>query len=238
MNISNEGFPRTRFLVRAILILGAMWPAIAAPAPPPITSEGSLAASGSGELPRDGTFIIHQISAERSMGMRIGRMLRAEVEQQGYRHETTAPDLVVSFGFDVARPDIDPHSGVVALFENTPRPEFAFDAANPHKSPPADHVFYPDSRRLNTHTMVVRFSRAATGDTLWQGVVTESAWCNAPPRMAPRMLTLMFDGFPATKSASRKMQDNGEKELALINIFPDGGKWDCLTIWHGRLPPR
>jgi hypothetical protein len=77
-------------------------------------------------------------------------------------------------------------------------------------------------------TIVVRITRAATGEKLWDGVVSENGWCNQIFVTAPQILSMMFEGFPREITNNQKVVtdgDDGTKELR--RLFPPETNWGC-----------
>ncbi len=178
------------------------------------------------ELPRTGTFAVRLMSGDPVVGNKIERMLRYKLERQGYGFTEASPDLLVSFTYDTV-----PGGSVSSAYTVINRaPQTAYVWGNTVSFGPSysTATTVVRSTRLYTKTIAVRISRASTGEKLWDGVVSETGWCNQLFVTAPQILSLMFDGFPREQTNVQRMvtdADDGAKELR--TVFPPDTNWGC-----------
>jgi len=178
------------------------------------------------ELPRTGTFAVRLVSGDPVVGNKIERMLRYKLEKQGYRFTEKLPDLLFSFTYDTV--PAGAVSSAYTVINQTPQTAYVYGntvSFSPTYSTAATVV---SSTRMYTKTIAVRISRASTGEKLWDGVVSETGWCNQLFVTAPQILSLMFQGFPQEQTNVRRMitdADEGAKELR--TVFPSDTDWGC-----------
>ncbi len=178
------------------------------------------------ELPRSGTFAVRLLDGDPVVGAKIERILKYQIEKHGYRFNDTAPDLLVSFTFDVV--PAGSVSSAHTFINRAPQTAYVWGntvTVNPSYSTATTVV---NTTRLFNKTVAVRISRAATGQKLWDGVVSETGWCNQIFVTAPQILTLMFEAFPHERTNVQKMVtdgDEGPKELR--KLFPPDTNWGC-----------
>jgi hypothetical protein len=178
------------------------------------------------ELPRTGTFAVRLVSGDPVVGNKIERMLRYKLENLGYRFTEASPDFLVSFTYDTV-----PAGSVSSAYSVINRaPQTAYVWGNTVSLSPSysTATTVVGSTRLYTKTIAVRISRASTGDKLWDGVVSETGWCNQLFVTAPQILSLMFDGFPREQTnVQRMVTDSDEGAKQLRTVFPSDTDWGC-----------
>jgi hypothetical protein len=128
------------------------------------------------EFPRTGSFAVRLVSGDPIVGNKIDRMLRYKVERLGYRFTEATPDFLVSFTYDTV-----PAGSVSSAYTVINRaPQTAYVYGNTVSLSPSysTATTVASSTLLYTKTIVVRISRASTGEKLWDGVVSEAGWCN------------------------------------------------------------
>ncbi len=178
------------------------------------------------ELPQTGTFAVRLVSGDPVVGNKIERMLRYKLERLGYRFTEASPDFLVSFTYDTV-----PGGSVSSAYTVINQaPQTAYVWGNTVRFSPSysTATTVATSTRLYTKTIAVRLSRASTGEKLWDGVVSETGWCNQLFVTAPQILSLMFDGFPREQTNVQRMvtdADDGAKELR--TVFPPDTNWGC-----------
>lgn len=179
-----------------------------------------------GELPRQGTFAVQLLDGDPIVGKKIERIVSYQVARHGYTPSDKSPDLLVSFAFDVS-----PAGSVSSAYTTVNRaPQTAYVYGNTvtlNRSYSTASTFV-DTTRMYKKTIAVRISRAATGEKLWEGVVSETGWCNQIFVTSPQILSLMFEGFPREMTNVQKMVtdgDGGAKELR--RLFPPETNWGC-----------
>ena len=171
------------------------------------------------ELPRTGSFAARLMSGDPIVGNKIERMLRYKLERLGYRSTEASPDFLVSFTYDTV-----PAGSVSLAYTVINRaPQTAYVWGNTVSFSPSysTATTVAGSTRLYTKTIAVRISQASTGEKLWDGVVSETGWCNQLFVTAPQILSLMFDGFPREQTNVQRMvtdADEGAKDIR--TVFP------------------
>lgn len=178
------------------------------------------------ELPRTGTFAVLLMSGDPVVGNKIQRMLQYRLEKQGYRFTEASPDLLVSFTYDT----VPAGSRSLASTVINQAPQTAYvQGSTAYISPShSTATTVVRTRSLYTKTLAVRISRASTGEKLWDGVVSETGWCNQLFTTAPQILSLMFTGFPREQTNVQRMVTDGDDDARHIRtVFPPDTDWGC-----------
>lgn len=178
------------------------------------------------EIPPRGTFAVRLLDGNPVIGPKIERMIKYQMEKHGYRFSETAPELLVSFTFDV----VPAGSFSSAQTFITSAPQTAYVWGNTvHLSPStATATTVTSSTRLYTKTIAVRISRATDGRKFWDGVVSETGWCNQIFVTTPQILSLMFEDFPKERTNVQKMvTDSNEGAQEMRRLFPADTDWGC-----------
>ena len=178
------------------------------------------------ELPRTGTFAVQLVDGDPVVGNKISQMLRFKFEKLGYRFREMSPDLLVLFSFDT----VSAGSVSSAYTSIYTAPQTAYISGNTVQISESYSTATTIGRstRLYTKTIAIRISRASTGEKLWDGVVSETGWCNQLFVTAPHILSLMFDGFPRAQTNVRRIvsdTDGGATDLKAV--FPPNTDWGC-----------
>ncbi len=153
-------------------------------------------------------------------------MLRYKLERLGYGYTEAAPDFLVSFAYDTV--PAGSVSSAYTVINDAPQTAYVWGNTVSFDSSYSTATTVAHSTRLYTKTLAVRISRATTGEKLWDGVVSETGWCNQLFVTAPQILSLMFDGFPREQTNVRRMvtdADEGAKEIR--TVFPPDTDWGC-----------
>lgn len=179
-----------------------------------------------GDLPRQGTFAVQLLDGDPVIGKKIERFISYQIAKHGYTQSDKSPDFLVSFAFDVS-----PAGSVSSAYTTVNRaPQTAYVYGNTvtlNRSNITTSTII-NNTSMYQKTIAVRISRAATGEKLWDGVVSETGWCNQIFVTSPQILSLMFEGFPREMTNVQKMVtggDDGAKELR--SLFPPETNWGC-----------
>lgn len=178
------------------------------------------------ELPRQGTFAIQLLDGDPIVGKKIERFVSYQVAKQGYTPSDKSPDFLVSFAFDVS-----PAGSVASAYTTVNRaPQTAYVYGNTvtiNRSNTTTST-YINNTNMYQKTIAIRISRASTGEKLWDGVVSETGWCNQIFVTSPQILSLMFEGFPREMTNITKTVTNGDDGVKeLRSLFPPETNWGC-----------
>jgi hypothetical protein len=177
-------------------------------------------------LPQQGAFAVQLLDGDPVVGKKIERIISYQVAKHGYTPTDKSPDLLVSFAFDVS--PAGSVSSAYTTINQAPQTAYVYGNTvrlNPSYSTATTSV---NTTRMYQKTIVVRITRAATGEKLWDGVVSENGWCNQIFVTAPQILSMMFEGFPREITNNQKVVtdgDDGTKELR--RLFPPETNWGC-----------
>lgn len=178
------------------------------------------------ELPRTGTFAVRLMSGDPVVGNKIQRMLQYKLEKQGYRFTEASPDLLVSFTYDTV--PAGSRSAASTVINQAPQTAYVQGntvSINPSYSTATTVV---RTTSLYTKTLAVRISLASTGEKLWDGVVSETGWCNQLFATAPQILSLMFTNFPREQTnVQRRVTDGDDGAKEIRRVFPPDTEWGC-----------
>lgn len=178
------------------------------------------------DLPTGGTFAVRLLNGDPVIGPKIERMLRYQLEKRGYRYNDTSPDLVVAYTFDVV--GAGSASSAHTFINTAPQTAFVWGSTVSFSPSYSTATTVVKTTRLYAKTIAVRISRATTGQKLWDGVVSETGWCNQIFVTAPQILSLMFEDFPLERTNVQKMvtdADPGAQEMQ--KLFPADTNWGC-----------
>lgn len=178
------------------------------------------------ELPRTGTFAVRLVNGNLVVGNKIERMLRYKLEKLGYRFTEASPDFLVSFTYDTV--PAGSVSSAYTIINRAPQTAYVWGNTVSFSPSYSTATTVAGSTRLYTKTIAVRISRATTGEKLWDGVVSETGWCNQLFVTAPQILSLIFDGFPREQTNVQRMvtdADGGAKDMR--TVFPPDTDWGC-----------
>lgn len=177
------------------------------------------------ELPQTGTFAVRLVSGDPVVGNKIERMLRYKFEKLGYRFTEASPDVLVSFTYDTV--PAGSLSSAYTLINQASQTAYVWGNTVSFSPSYSTATTMAVSTRLYTKTIAVRISRASTGEKLWDGVVSETGWCNQIFVTAPQILSLLFDGFPREQTNGRMVTDEDEGAKDIRTVFPPDTEWGC-----------
>ena len=178
------------------------------------------------EIPRTGTFAIRLVSGDPIVGNKIDRMLRYKLEKLGYRFTEGTPDFLVSYTYDTV--PAGSVSSAYTIINRAPQTAYVYGNTVSFGPSYSTATTVAGSTRLYFKTVAVRISRASTGEKLWDGVVSETGWCNQLFVTAPQILSLMFEDFPREQTNVQRMvtdADDGAKDIR--TVFPPDTDWGC-----------
>ncbi len=177
-------------------------------------------------MPRTGTFAVRLVSGDSIVGNKIERMLRYKFEKLGYRFTEASPDVLVSFAYDTV--PAGSLSSAYTVINQAPQTAYVWGNTVNFSSSYSTATTVAVSTRLYTKTIAVRISRASNGEKLWDGVVSETGWCNQIFVTAPQILSLLFDGFPREQTNVRRIvTDEDEEAKDIRTVFPPDTDWGC-----------
>jgi len=180
------------------------------------------------DLPRSATFATVLVDGDPVVGKKIERMLQHQLAARGYEFTDKAPQLLVSFAFDVmpagsvsrARTTVN-HEPVQGRISSS-GDRVTLDASR------STATTYIDTTRLYRKTIAARITDLKTGAKLWDGVVSETGWCNQIFVTAPHILSLMFYEFPREMTNVRRSVNNADSNTKEIKaLFPSDTNWGC-----------
>lgn len=178
------------------------------------------------DIPRSGTFAVRLVSGNSVVGNKVERMLRYKLERLGYRFMEAVPDFLVSFTYDIV--PAGSVSSAHTVINRAPQTAYVWGNTVSFSPSYSTATTVVDSTRLYTKTIAVRISHASTGEKLWDGVVSETGWCNQLFVTAPQILSLMFDGFPREQTnVQRLVTDADEGAREIRTVFPPDTDWGC-----------
>jgi len=178
------------------------------------------------DLPAGSTFAIRLLNGEPVIGPKIERMLRYQLEKRGYRYNDTSPDLLVAYTFDTV--GAGSASSAHTFINSAPQTAYVWGNTVSFSPSYSTATTVVNTTRLYTKTIAVRISHATTGQKLWDGVVSETGWCNQIFVTTPQILSLMFEEFPRERTNVQKMitdRDPGAQEMR--KLFPADTHWGC-----------
>jgi hypothetical protein len=167
------------------------------------------------------------VSGDSVIGNKIERMLRYKFEKLGYHFTETSPDVLVSFTYDTV--PAGSMSSAYTVINQAPQTAYIWGNTVSFSPSYSTAATVAASTRQYTKTIAIRISRASTGEKLWDGVVSETGWCNQIFVTAPQILSLILDGFPREQTNVRRMvtdEDEGVKDIR--TVFPPDTDWGCF----------
>jgi len=178
------------------------------------------------ELPSQGTFAIQLLEGDPVVGNKIERIISYQVAKHGYTPTKTFPDLLVSFAFDVS-----PTGSVSSSYtkvNQAPQTAYVYGNTVTLNKSHSTLTTYVGTTPMYQKTIAIRISRAGTGEKLWDGVVSETGWCNQIFVTSPQILSLMFEGFPKEMTnIHKKVTDSDEGTKELRRLYPPEINWGC-----------
>ncbi len=178
------------------------------------------------DLPAESTFVIRLLNGDPVIGPKIERMLRYQLEKRGYRYNDTSPDLLVAYTFDVV--GAGSASSAHTFINSAPQTAYVWGNTVSFSPSYSTATTVVNTRRLYAKTIAVRISRATTGQKLWDGVVSETGWCNQIFVTTPQILSLMFEDFPRERTNVQKMITDGDPGAQeMRKLFPADTNWGC-----------
>jgi len=178
------------------------------------------------DFPAGSTFGIRLLNGDPVIGPKIERILRYQLEKRGYRYDDASPELVVAYTFDVV--GAGSASSAHTFINSAPQTAYVWGNTVSFSPSYSTATTVVNTTRLYAKTIAVRVTRANTGAKLWDGVVTETGWCNQIFVTTPQILSLMFEDFPRERTNVQKMitdQDPNAQEMR--KLFPPDTNWGC-----------
>lgn len=163
-----------------------------------------------------------------AVARKIGQMVAYQLLRRGYKNPVGAEpaDLKVLFSFDVA-PAGSTSTAYTTI--NQPKAKYFVSGDTVYRKAQTATASTSVSTSENFQkTIAVRIVSAASGDTYWEGQVSEVGWCNQIFVTAPHILALMFEKFPDEVANSRKrMEQNDPAAQEMRRLFLPDTDWGC-----------
>jgi hypothetical protein len=159
------------------------------------------------------TFIMEEQRNPDAIGTKVGQLIARAFEIKGLKHVPDNYDYVIRYAYDVVGDGVDSSAYSTLINPNTTYATVATNIVN---------------TSLYKKTIAVGIWNKDMTKRLWDGVTSETGWCNQIIVTTPHIMSVMLNNFPETRTndtASLGEDDPFAQEVR--KFFPSSTNWSC-----------